>query len=170
MQTRDKKENELSGRLSLSQNSTQSALSLSEIAAYIPRTDKIDDIINHEIGHFVYGDPSFQNEFKAFWDSIPDNAKGQINDIINSLYNEKTNQIQIEERQVQAFASLIKSNREERTHGRSVRGPDQEACSTQEPLIASWRSPRWSNGHSLCYAAAILRGSQAVSRSSETMD
>jgi hypothetical protein len=105
----DKKENEL--KAGYDPNNGEITLNL----AYIPRTDKIDDIINHEIGHFVYGDPSFQNEFKAFWDSIPDNAKGQINDIINSLYNEKTNQIQIEERQVQAFASLIKSNREERT-------------------------------------------------------
>jgi len=76
--------------------------------AYIQRGENIEDILTHELGHYIYSDPQFQADFQSFLESMPDEARAEIDRIVNEGYNKETNEVQIEEREVMAFASLIR--------------------------------------------------------------
>jgi len=75
--------------------------------AYLEKTDNLEDIITHEIGHFIYSDPEFQEAFQSFWESIPDDKKKNITNYVKSAYSERTGEVQIEEAQVIAFEKII---------------------------------------------------------------
>lgn len=76
--------------------------------AYIQRGENIEDILTHELGHYIYSDPQFQADFQDFLESMPDEARAEIDRIVNEGYNKETNEVQIEEREVMAFTSLIR--------------------------------------------------------------
>jgi hypothetical protein len=80
--------------------------------AYIKKGESIEDILTHELGHYIFSDPKFQADFKNFLASMPDDTRAQIEAIINQSYNKDTNQTQIEERQVMAFTALVKANKD----------------------------------------------------------
>ena len=80
--------------------------------AYIKKGDSIEDILTHELGHYIFSDPKFQADFKNFLDSMPDDTRAQIEAIINESYNKETNETQIEERQVMAFTALVKASKD----------------------------------------------------------
>jgi len=75
--------------------------------AYLKKTDNLEDIITHEIGHFIYPDPEFQKAFQSFWEAIPDDKKENITNYVKSAYSKDTGEIQIEEAQVIAFEKII---------------------------------------------------------------
>lgn len=80
--------------------------------AYIKKGESIEDILTHELGHYIFSDPKFQADFKNFLESMPDDTRAEIEEIINQSYNKDTNQTQIEERQVMAFTALVKANKD----------------------------------------------------------
>jgi hypothetical protein len=75
--------------------------------AYIRKGDNLQDIISHELGHYLYGDPEFQSAFEEFWNAMTPEQQALGDEIIRSSYNKNTGQIQVEEKQVRAFMSLI---------------------------------------------------------------
>lgn len=83
--------------------------------AYIERGENIGDIITHELGHYIYSEPEFQAAFKNFYNSLPADARAEIDEIVNEGYNKETNEVQLEEKQVVAFAALVKKYKESRT-------------------------------------------------------
>jgi hypothetical protein len=80
--------------------------------AYIKKGESIEDILTHELGHYIFSDPKFQADFKNFLESMPDDTRAEIEAIINQSYNKDTNQTQIEERQVMAFTALVKASKQ----------------------------------------------------------
>jgi hypothetical protein len=80
--------------------------------AFIRRGDSIEDIITHELGHYIFSDPQFQSDFQNFLESMPEKTRADIEAIINASYNEETMQSQIEERQVIAFTTLVKASKQ----------------------------------------------------------
>jgi len=75
--------------------------------AYIRKGENLQDIISHELGHYLYGDPDLKSAFEEFWNAMTPEQQAFGNEIIRSHYNQNTGQIQIEEKQVRAFMSLI---------------------------------------------------------------
>lgn len=79
--------------------------------AYIDRKESIFEIISHELGHFMYGDPEFQAAFKNFWNALTSEERAEIDRIINEFYNKDTGEVQLEERRVMAFEQLIENSK-----------------------------------------------------------
>jgi hypothetical protein len=75
--------------------------------AYIAKGENLSDIISHELGHYIFGDPEFQAEFKKFWDLMTPEEQAEADRLINQFYNEETGAVQMEEKQVRAFMQLI---------------------------------------------------------------
>lgn len=89
--------------------------------AYIRKGENIEDILTHELGHYIYSDPQFQKEFQNFLESMPDDVRAEIDEIVNEGYSKETNEVQIEERQVMAFASLVRKTKRGRTAWEKVK-------------------------------------------------
>jgi len=79
--------------------------------AYIAKGENLSDIISHELGHFIFSDPQFQADFKAFWDLMTPEEQADADRIINQFYNKETGAIQMEEKQVRAFMQLIQESK-----------------------------------------------------------
>ena len=79
--------------------------------AYIAKGESLSDIISHELGHFIFSDPQFQADFKAFWDLMTPEEQADADRIINQFYNKETGAIQMEEKQVRAFMQLIQDSK-----------------------------------------------------------
>jgi hypothetical protein len=79
--------------------------------AYIAKGENIGDIIDHELGHYIFGDPEFQADFKQFWNLMTPEEKAKADQIINQFYNKETGAIQMEEKQVRAFMQLIQDSK-----------------------------------------------------------
>jgi hypothetical protein len=79
--------------------------------AYIAKGENLSDIISHELGHFIFSDPQFQADFKAFWDLMTPEEQADADRIINQFYNKETGAIQMEEKQVRAFMQLIQDSK-----------------------------------------------------------
>ena len=79
--------------------------------AYIAKGENLGDIIDHELGHYIFGDPEFQADFKQFWNLMTPEEKAKADQIINQFYNKETGAIQIEEKQVRAFMQLIQDSK-----------------------------------------------------------
>ena len=79
--------------------------------AYIAKGENLSDIISHELGHFIFSDPQFQSDFKAFWDLMTPEEQADADRIINQFYNKETGAIQMEEKQVRAFMQLIQDSK-----------------------------------------------------------
>jgi hypothetical protein len=79
--------------------------------AYIEKGENLSDIISHELGHFIFSDPQFQSDFKAFWDLMTPEEQADADRIINQFYNKETGAIQMEEKQVRAFMQLIQDSK-----------------------------------------------------------
>jgi hypothetical protein len=75
--------------------------------AYIAKGENLSDIISHELGHYIFGDPEFQAEFKKFWDLMTPEEQVEADRLINQFYNAETGAVQMEEKQVRAFMQLI---------------------------------------------------------------
>jgi hypothetical protein len=75
--------------------------------AFIRNDENIEDIISHELGHFIYGDAEFRNSFESFWNAMTPEQKAYADEIIQSFYNKATGELQTEEKQVRAFMSLV---------------------------------------------------------------
>jgi len=75
--------------------------------AYIGKGENIQDIISHELGHYIYGDNNFKDAFKSFWNAMSPEQQAEADRIIKAGYNKETGAIQMEEKQVRAFMSLI---------------------------------------------------------------
>lgn len=89
--------------------------------AYIQKGENIEDILTHELGHYIYSDPQFQADFQNFLESLPEQDRAEIDEIVNEGYNKETNEVQIEERQVIAFASLVRKTKRGRTAWEKVK-------------------------------------------------
>ena len=79
--------------------------------AYIAKGENLGDIIDHELGHYIFGDPEFQADFKQFWNLMTPEEKAKADQIINQFYNKETGAIQMEEKQVRAFMQLIQDSK-----------------------------------------------------------
>lgn len=79
--------------------------------AYINNSENIGDIISHELGHFIFGDPQFQAAFQEFWDTMTPEKKAEADKVISQFYNNETGTIQVEEKQVRAFMQLIQDSK-----------------------------------------------------------
>jgi hypothetical protein len=79
--------------------------------AYIAKGENLGDIIDHELGHYIFGDPEFQADFKQFWDLMTPEEKAKADQIINQFYNKETGAIQMEEKQIRAFMQLIQDSK-----------------------------------------------------------
>ena len=75
--------------------------------AYINNNESIDDLISHELGHYIFGDPKFKESFKEFWNLMSPEEKAAFDKIINQFYNKETGAVKMEEKQVRAFMQLI---------------------------------------------------------------
>jgi predicted metal-dependent hydrolase len=80
--------------------------------AFIPKEDNIEDIVTHELGHFMFGDTKVKKAFDAFYNSLTPDEKAQVDKIVQDSYNEETGEVQLEEAQVVAFSSFAKLNPE----------------------------------------------------------
>jgi predicted metal-dependent hydrolase len=76
--------------------------------AFIPKEDNIEDIVTHELGHFMFGDTKVKKAFDAFYNSLTPDEKAQVDKIVEDSYNEETGEVQLEEAQVVAFSSFAK--------------------------------------------------------------
>jgi len=76
--------------------------------AFIPKEDNIEDIVTHELGHFMFGDTKVKKAFDAFYNSLTQDEKAQVDKIVRDSYNEETGEVQLEEAQVVAFSSFAK--------------------------------------------------------------
>jgi hypothetical protein len=76
--------------------------------AFIPKEDNIEDIVTHELGHFMFGDAKVKKAFDAFYNSLTQDEKAQVDKIVQDSYNEETGEVQLEEAQVVAFSSFAK--------------------------------------------------------------
>jgi len=75
--------------------------------AYINNNESIDDLISHELGHYIFSDKEFQEDFKNFWNMMSAEEKAGLDNIIKQFYNKETGAVQIEEKQVRAFMQLV---------------------------------------------------------------
>ena len=78
--------------------------------AYINNSENIGDIISHELGHFIFGDPQFRAAFQEFWDTMTPEKKAEADKVISQFYNNETGEIKIEEKQIRAFMQLIQDS------------------------------------------------------------
>jgi predicted metal-dependent hydrolase len=46
--------------------------------AFIPKEDNIEDIVTHELGHFMFGDTKVKKAFDAFYNSLTPDEKAQV--------------------------------------------------------------------------------------------
>ena len=79
--------------------------------AYIAKGENLGDIIDHELGHYIFGDPEFQADFKQFWDLMTPEEKADADRIISQFYNKETGAIQMEEKQIRAFMQLVQDSK-----------------------------------------------------------
>jgi site-specific DNA-cytosine methylase len=79
--------------------------------AYIDKKENIGDIISHELGHYIFGDPQFRADFQEFWDMMTPEEQAEADRIINQFYNNETNETKIEEKQIRAFMQLISDSK-----------------------------------------------------------
>ena len=79
--------------------------------AYIAKGENLGDIIDHELGHYIFGDPEFQADFKQFWELMTPEEKVKADQIISQFYNKETGAIQMEEKQIRAFMQLIQDSK-----------------------------------------------------------
>ena len=79
--------------------------------AYIAKGENLGDIIDHELGHYIFGDPEFQADFKQFWELMTPEEKADADRIISQFYNKETGAVQMEEKQIRAFMQLIQDSK-----------------------------------------------------------
>jgi hypothetical protein len=79
--------------------------------AYIAKGENLGDIIDHELGHYIFGDPEFQADFKQFWELMTQEEKADADRIISQFYNKETGAVQMEEKQIRAFMQLIQGSK-----------------------------------------------------------
>ena len=79
--------------------------------AYIAKGENLGDIIDHELGHYIFGDPEFQDNFKSFWEAMTPEEQAEADRLINQFYNKETGAVQVEEKQVRAFLQLIQDSK-----------------------------------------------------------
>jgi GNAT superfamily N-acetyltransferase len=75
--------------------------------AYLSTDDNIRDYIAHELGHYILGDPKMKVAFEEFWNSIPTKDKAKLERFVNNVYNDKTGEVRLEEKQVYAFVARL---------------------------------------------------------------
>jgi site-specific DNA-cytosine methylase len=79
--------------------------------AYIDKKENIGDIISHELGHYIFGDPQFRADFQEFWEMMTPEEQAEADRIINQFYNNETGETKIEEKQIRAFMQLISDSK-----------------------------------------------------------
>jgi len=79
--------------------------------AFIRKGESIEDILSHELGHYIFSDPKFQAAFQRFWNEMSDVEKANADKIINQFYSKQSGAVQIEEKKVRAFMALVEEAR-----------------------------------------------------------
>jgi hypothetical protein len=71
--------------------------------AFMDTDDSIRDLIAHELGHYIFGDPSLRSKFTEFINSLPKRERVILDRFVNKVYRKDTGEVKIEEKEVRAF-------------------------------------------------------------------
>jgi hypothetical protein len=77
--------------------------------AFIRKGENVQDIINHELGHYIFSDTKVKKAFDNFYNALSPEEQAQVDNILETAYNQETAESRIEEQQVISFSTLART-------------------------------------------------------------
>jgi hypothetical protein len=77
--------------------------------AYLAKGDDLNFVTNHELGHYILGDPKFQGEMARLFDSLPADIQEKLKKAIDEAYAQEGLGVRAEETIVFAFGEILEN-------------------------------------------------------------
>jgi hypothetical protein len=77
--------------------------------AYLAKGDDLRFVTNHELGHFILGDPKFQVEMARLFDTLPTDIQEKLKKAIGEAYAQEGMGVRAEETIVFAFGEILEN-------------------------------------------------------------
>jgi hypothetical protein len=77
--------------------------------AYLAKGDNLRFVTNHELGHFILGDPKFQKEMARLFDTLPTDIQEKLKKAIDEAYAQEGLGVRAEETIVFAFGEILEN-------------------------------------------------------------